>query len=290
MSPRSICTQQSNGGAVHPQREERAHRDAYASRSEEAAGRLHRRGDVEHGEDFDPDPLQVEARTTRGKLATGLKTIYLPKKTRGGTVSLQINLRYGNEQVLTPHVAAIEFMPEMMMRGTKSLDHEQLQDKLDELRAKLRLSGMTGLLQISLETKREYLPQILPLVGEILREPAFRCQRTGDHSPSGSDRSAIAIDRATGLAGTMLRRLQTPYPKDNIRYAPTLEERIERYQAVSIDQLKEIHSKYLNGENGEVAAVGDFDPAELTTAVEKILAGWKSSVPFKRVEVRREPM
>lgn len=82
---------------------------------------------------------------------------------------MHINLRYGNEQVLTPHVAAIEFMPEMMMRGTKSLDHEQLQDKLDELRAKLRLSGMTGLLQVSLETKREYLSQILPLVGEILR-------------------------------------------------------------------------------------------------------------------------
>ncbi|MCC6512224.1 MAG: insulinase family protein, partial [Pirellulaceae bacterium] len=42
--------------------------------------------------------------------------------------------------------------------------------------------------------------------------------------------------------------------------------------------------KLLNGENGEVAAVGDFDPAELTTALEKILDGWKSDVPFQRVD------
>ena len=243
------------------------------------------RGDVEHGEDFDPDPMQVEARTTRGKLATGLKTIYLPKKTRGGTVSVQLNLRYGNEQVLTPHVAAIEFLPEMMMRGTKSLDHEQLQDKLDELRAKLRLSGMTGLLQVSLETKREYLPQILPLVGEILREPRFDANELEIIRRQAVTGLQSQLTEPQALAGTMLRRLQAPYPKENIRYAPTLEERIDRYQAVSIDQLKELHSKYLNSENGEVAAVGDFDPAELTAAVEKMLANWKSNVVFKRVEI-----
>ncbi len=54
---------------------------------------------------------------------------------------------------------------------------------------------------------------------------------------------------------------------------------------MTVEQLHEIHSKLLNGENGEVAAVGDFDPAELTAALEKMLSGWKSSVPFKRVDM-----
>lgn len=244
------------------------------------------RGDMEQGEDFDPDPIKIEARTQRGKLSSGLKSIWLPKKTRGGIVNVQLNLRYGNEQVLQPLVAAIDFLPEMLMRGTQKLDHEQLQDKLDELRAKVNMSGTTGLLQVSLETKREYLAQILPLIGEILRQPRFDAGELDVIRRQAVTGMQSQLTEPQALAGNMLRRLQSPYPKENIRYVPTLHERIDRYQSVNIDQLKEIHSKFLNGENGEVAAVGDFDPKELTTAIESILAGWKSATQFSRVENR----
>lgn len=242
------------------------------------------RGELEHGEELDPDPLKIEERTKRGKLKTGLKTAWLPKKTRGGVVNLQLNLRYGNEKVLEPYVATIEFLPEMMMRGTEKLNHEELQDKLDQLRAKLRLSGTTGLLQLSLETKREYLDEILPLIGEILRKPRFDANELEIIRRQAITGTQAQLTEPQALAGVAFRRLQSPYPKDNIRYVPTLEERIERYQSVTSDQLKELHSQFLNGENGEVAAVGDFDPEELAAAMEKILDGWKSDAEFKRVD------
>lgn len=242
------------------------------------------RGELEHGEDLDPDPLKIEARTTRGKLKTGLKTAWLPKKTRGGMVNLQLNLRYGNEETLQPYVAALEFLPEMMMRGTESLDHEQLQDKLDQLRAKVRLSGTTGLLQLSLETKREYLAEIMPLIGEILRKPRFDSNELEIIRRQAVTGTQAQLTEPQALASVMLRRLQSPYPKDNVRYVPTLEERIERYRSVKIEQIKELHTKFLNGEHGEVAAVGDFDPEELATVMESILDGWKSDVSFKRIE------
>ncbi len=242
------------------------------------------RGDLEQGEDFDPDPLKIEARTKRGKLTTGLKTAWLPKKTRGGMVNIQLNLRYGDEKSLQPHVAAIEFLPGMMMRGTESMDHEQLQDKLDELRAKLNLSGTNGLLQVSLETKREYLPQIMPLLGEILRKPRFDANELEIIRRQAVTVLQSQMTEPQALASVTMRRLQAPYPADNIRYVPTLEERVSRYQAVNIDQLKQVHSELLNGEYGEVAAVGDFDPNELTSALEKILASWKSQVAYKRVD------
>ena len=242
------------------------------------------RGEQEHGEDFDPDPLKIEARTTRGKLKTGLKTVWLPKKTRGGMVNVQLNLRYGNEETLQPYVAAIEFLPEMMMRGTENLDHEQLQDKLDEYRAKLRLSGTNGLLQVSLETKREYLPKILPLIEEILRKPRFDANELEIIRRQAITGTQAQMTEPQTLASIQMRRMQSPYPKNNIRYVPTIEERIERYQSVTIEQLKEIHSELLNGEHGEVAAVGDFDPQELGSAVEDIVTDWHSDVLFKRIE------
>ncbi len=241
------------------------------------------RGDVEQGEDFDPDPMAIEKRTVRGKLSTGLKTAWLPKKTRGNMVNVQLNLRYGNEKTLQPVVAALEFLPEMMMRGTEKMDHEQLQDKLDELRAKLRLSGLNGVLQVSLETKREYLKDIIPLLGEILRTPRFDANELEILRRQAITGVQSQITEPQALASVLMRRTQAPYPSDNIRYVPTLEERIERYKAVSVDQLKQVHSQLLNGENGEVAAVGDFDPKELSAAIEQILTGWKSSVAFQRI-------
>jgi zinc protease len=241
------------------------------------------RGDVEQGEQIDPDPLEIEKRTRRGTLSTGLKTAWLPKKTRGNMVNLQFSLRYGNESALKPHVAAIDFLPRMMLRGTKSMDYEQLQDRLDTLRAKLDLGGTTGLLQVSLETKREYLDDILPLLGEILREPRFEA-----HELEVLRRQAISgiqsqLTEPQALAGVQLRRLLSPYPETDIRYVPTLEERIERYQAVTIEQLRELHGTMLSGQHGEVVAVGDFDPQELEAALERILKGWKTDVEFARV-------
>ena len=40
----------------------------------------------------------VETRTTRTDLADGLKLAFLPKKTKGGSVRLVLNLRFGSEQ------------------------------------------------------------------------------------------------------------------------------------------------------------------------------------------------
>ncbi len=54
------------------------------------------RGDVQHGEEFDVEPLAVEERTNRGELVGGIKYAFVPKKTRGGSVALTMTLRFGS--------------------------------------------------------------------------------------------------------------------------------------------------------------------------------------------------
>ncbi len=241
------------------------------------------RAALAEGEQFDPDPRRVEERTTRGVLSTGVKTAWLPKKTRGGTVNVEINLRYGNEQSLQPLVTAIEFLPEMMMRGTKSLSYEQLQDKLDELRSQVSASGTNGLLSISIETKREYLMELLPLVADILRNPRFSGDEFEVLRRQAISATESRMTEPTVLAGLQVRRLMSPYPKEDIRYVPTLEERIDAYRQMNVTELASLHSEQLSGQHGEVAAVGDFNPDELTEAFEAMFANWKSEVKFERV-------
>ena len=76
---------------------------------------------VSAGEAFDVSPQNIEARTQRLTLPSGVKAALLPKKTRGETVYLRLNLRYGNEQNLKGLAKAGEYLPPMMMRVTQKL-------------------------------------------------------------------------------------------------------------------------------------------------------------------------
>lgn len=241
------------------------------------------RGEIEQGEQFDPDPVAIEDRTTRGELSNGLKTAWLPKKTRGGTVNIDINLRYGNETSLQPYVTAIEFLPEMLMRGTQELNYEQLQDRLDELRAQVNVSGTTGLLSVSIEAKREMLPKLLPLVGQILREPAFDENELEIIRRQAISSTEARMTEPTVLAGLAVRRALAPYEPTNIRYVPTLEERINRFREVTVEDIRQLHASQIGGQTGEITAVGDFDPNELAAACEAMFEGWTTTVEHQRI-------
>ncbi len=241
------------------------------------------RGDIEQGEQFDPDPAAIEARIVRGELSTGIKTAWLPKKTRGGSVNIEINLRYGNEESLFPYVDALDFMPEMLMRGTKQLNHEQLADRIDDLLSQVRFSGTNGLLSVSIETKRDKLPELMPLIGEILRQPAFDSNELEIIRRQAISSTEARMTEPSVLAGLAVRRALAPFEPSNIRYVPTLEERIARFREVTIEQIAELHATQLNGTHGEITAVGDFDPQELEAASEKIFADWTSNVEQVRI-------
>ncbi len=171
-----------------------------------------------------------------------------------------------------------------MLRGTKKLTYEQLQDRLDELSAKVEISSAgNGLLSVSIETKREYLDELLPLITEMLREPRLDKDEMEVLRRQAITGTEARMTEPQALAALAVSRALSPFDKDNIRYVPTLEERVERYKKVTIDQVREMHSKLLSGQYGEVTAVGDFDPEAVEKALETMLSGWTTEVPQSRV-------
>ncbi|KAA5541563.1 insulinase family protein [Roseiconus nitratireducens] len=244
---------------------------------------------VQQGEQFDPSPLAIEERTQRGELGTGVKYALLPKQTRGGSVSLNLALRYGTADTMRDRLGAVELLGMLMMRGTESLDYQALQDELTRLRAELQMNSTPGLLQVTLKTKREFLPEVIELVGDILRHPRL----------SGEELDVIKRQVVTGLQkGTndpmtralrSVRRGISPYGKEDIRYVQTLEEEIDQYDQVKIEEIKGVYSELLSGQIGELAIVGDFDPEQTTNKLNEILSDWKSDVPYVRVDRPANP-
>jgi zinc protease len=247
------------------------------------------RDTVAAGESFDPTPANIEKRVTRGTMGS-IKTAFLPKKTRGGMVELELNLRYGNEESLNGLTTAADLMPEMLLRGSKSHTRQEIHDAFDKLGANVTFGGQPGLLAINIKVKKASLDATLKLVAEVLREPIFPEAEFTLLKNARTERLAQAKTDPIGLAVNMMQRKLQNYPKENIRYVPTIEEAIARLKAVSLDQVKSVFEKQLSAAAGELAAVGEFNPMEVTAALGKAFDGWKSSVAYKRIERPAQPL
>ncbi len=241
------------------------------------------RDEIAQGEVFDVSPENIEARSQRVSLPGGVKAILLPKKTRGETVNLQLTLRYGDAESLKDYTTAASLLPQMMLRGTEKLSRQQIQDALDKNRARLSASGDTGSLSFSLQTKRANLPAVMDLLRQIMREPTLPAEEFEIMRRQLLASAEEQLVSPAALAITTLRRTVSPYGKDDVRYIPTIEEEIERYTAVTRDQVKELYDKFIGSQTGELAVVGDFDPDELIGLLRPALADWSSDKSYARI-------
>jgi zinc protease len=241
------------------------------------------------GEAFDPTPAVIEQRVARGELGP-IKTAFLPKKTRGEMVEVRLNLRYGNEESLTGKTTAMDFLPDLLARGTKNRTRQQIADEFDKLGSRVSFSGTVGLVTVSIKAKKANLPATLKLVGEILREPAFPAKEFDVLKKEKLEQLASQKTDPIYLAARAMQRKLQDYPKENIRYVPTLEESIERVNQSTLDQVKELYARQLSAQTGELTAVGDFDPAVLTAELGPALKDWKSDIAYKRIDQPAKPV
>lgn len=234
------------------------------------------------GEAFDVAPAAIEARTRRSQLASGLKMALLPKKTRGETVSLTLRLRYGDVRSLAGRATAAEFLPELMARGAKDLPFQQLRDALDREKTQLGASGDAGVVTFSLRTKREHLPAAVGILTKLLREPALAADELEVLKREQLTAIEQTLSDPQALASNAIRRSLVQYASDDPRYVPTGPEAAARVKALKVEDVRSLHGELLNGHNGELAVVGDFESAALA-ALLATLDSWKSSAPYARL-------
>jgi len=248
----------------------------------------------------DVAPLAIEARLQRPEPIAGVKLAFLPKKTRGESVQVRLNLRYGNADNLKGLSEASGFLSGLMIRGTKNLTRQQIQDLLDKNVARLG-TGMNmrmlrgfggqglGTVTFTVETKRANLPAVLDIVRQILREPTL----------PGSEFEVMKNEEIAGVEQgrsdpmrqgfNHIQRLLSKYPRDDVRYVPTLDEQAERLKKVSLDQLRTLYHDYVGAEHGELVVIGDFELSEVMPILSKTFDGWKSDKPYARIERPYQP-
>jgi zinc protease len=251
---------------------------------------------VAQGEAFDPTPENIVKLVQQSELPSGVKAIFLPKKTRGEIVNARLTLYFGNPQSLKGYNSAGSVLADLMLRGTKKHTRQQLQDELDKLKARLDTGagggframlmggGAPGQISFAIECPRGNLPAVLRLLGEVLREPTFPPEELDVLKRQAKDQLDKGLTEPIFLAINFLLRQINPYPDDDVRYVPTIEESIARVKAVSVDQVRKLYEEQVGGQVGELVVVGDFVPDATSSIAEDILRDWKTSTPYQRIE------
>jgi zinc protease len=238
---------------------------------------------VAEGEAFDPSPANIESRAVRATGPGGLKMVFVPKETRGDAVVATMTLRIGDEKSLMNRGAAGEFTGRMLMRGTQKHTRQQIQDELDKLKARAFVSGGPTSINAFIETTRENLSAVMRLVAEILREPSF--PEAEFEKLKQESITAIESQRNEPQAAALIafNRHMNPYPKEDVRYAGTLEEELADIRALKLDDVKKFYADFYGASTGELAVVGDFEQKQIESLATELFGAWKSPRPFARL-------
>lgn len=239
--------------------------------------------DIAQGEVFEASAASIEKRVVRKELQGGIKVAFLEKKTRGDIVNASLIFRFGTEEKLLGHGEALELIGSMLMRGTQKRSYEDIQDTLDILQSNLSIGAHRGSTHIDITSDRTHLPEVIKLVAEMIKEPAFhasefeivREKEIADLEEAKSDPQRIGFHE--------LERLTSPWPKSSIHYVPTLDEHIEKMKALSAADLKKLHQTFYSANNLELAIVGSFDAEAMQQILVSEFGSFHNAEPFKRI-------
>ncbi len=238
-------------------------------------------------EAFDATPANLDARTQTSALRSGMKVALLPKGTRGGVVQARLRLRYGDGQSLMGLETVGSFVGSLLDKGAAGLTRQQISDRFDALHAEVGFGAGDQTLGVSLTTTRENLPALIELVGKLLREPTFPpevLEEARRQQLAGIERQR---KEPGALVANTLQRHGNPYPRGDLRYAPTFDEMEQDIKAVTAAQLKTFHDRFYSAQRAEFAAVGDMDVAAVHKALDAAFGDWRQPaagpLPFVRL-------
>ena len=245
--------------------------------------------DIESGEVKEPgEPFaatldNIEARTTRSTLPSGIKAAVLPKKTRGGKVGLRLQLHWGDEKTLQHKAMVAELTAALLQRGTTKRDYQTLRDDENLLKARIWIGGGAQGFTLGIETVRDKLPQAIDLAAEMLRSPTFPAKEL--ELIKAEWRASLEEQRQdpSAVAWLTLQQLSTQWPKADPRYPMSPDEQIAAMAKVSVADIKAFYRDFVGANHAELGVLGDFDPAAITAQIDKRFGGWASKQPYTKL-------
>ena len=241
------------------------------------------------GEVFDITPANIEKRTQRLALANGMKLILTPKKTRGETVSGNFTLRFGDETSLFNQATNSGLTARLLMRGAGNLKRSEISAKLDELKTQIEVTGGGQNVTVRFDTLKKNLPEVLNLISDILRKPAFDSKEFDLLRQEGTTALESQRSEPNAMGSQAMSLALDVYKKGDVRAALSLDESLAELKAAKLDAIKQFHSTFYGANHSQFALVGDFDSDAVKTQLNQLFGNWTSHKNFTRLKAETKP-
>ena len=242
------------------------------------------------GEQFDPTPANIQARTETFSIGDGLKVSLLPKKTRGQTVSVSARFRFGDVASLKGRTAAGAVAGPMMMRGAAGLSREQIDQRFEALKTEVGIGGGLQAASIGMTTRRDQLAEALALAAQVLRKPEYP-QSEFDQFRLQSITGLEAARKEPGnVANAALSQYFDPWPEGHPLRWRSIDQSIADLKALKVEDLRAFHRDFYGTAAGEISVVGDFDPVALKAQLKTLFADWRTPHPFVSIDTHYRPV
>ena len=232
-------------------------------------------------ESFEATPANIDARTQHFDVA-GVKAAILTKGTRGGAAQAVLTLHFGDAASLAGQSEIGEFVASLLDKGSTTMNRQQVQDRLDELKTEMSVRSQPGRVSVVLQSRRVHLANAIGLAVELLRNPAFPPEALDELRRQTLASIEQQRQEPEGVAETAIARVGNPYPRGDVRHARSFEEWAQDVREVSIEKVRAFHQRFYGADQANFAAAGDVD----AEAVRRALTGlgqWKSAGAFQRI-------
>ena len=233
-------------------------------------------------EAFDATPAVIDQRTQKFSVG-GVRAAVLPKGSRGGAVQATLVLHFGNAENLFGTADVADMTAALLDKGTRSMNRQQLQDRLDELKTEMSIGASPGRVSVSLLSRKEHLAAAIELVGDVLRNPTFPVETLLEVKRQTLSSIEQQRKEPEAVASMALAQWSNTYPPGDVRHSRSFDETIQGVSAVSLEAVRAFHGRYYGAARGEFAAVGDMDVAAVKQALQTALGDWSTGEAFTRI-------
>ncbi len=244
---------------------------------------------VAQGESFDPSPKNIESRVDYDKASNGMEMAFLPKKTRGEKVTVNLQLRYGTLEGMKNKATISDFTGSMLDKGTSEMSRQEIKDAFDQLKAQVFINGSGNQASARVETVKENLDKVLTLLAKVLKGPVFPEEELEKLKQERLAAIEGQRQQPQAIAFVEMQRTMSPYPKEDPRYVKNFDEQIEAIESVKLEEVKAFYQDFYGASEAYLSVVGDFEESEIKPLAKELFGDWKSPVKYERWKAKYTP-
>lgn len=231
------------------------------------------------------DPIEFQPPKPERRVLSNGMILYLIEDHELPLIDLQIMIRTGGIYEAADKIGLASLTGNVMRSGgTKSYPSVDLDEKLDQIAARLSvgIGNISG--SASLNTLKKDFDLGLGLLAEVLMHPVFEAEKVTIAKNSALESIRRRNDRAASVASREFWK--QVYGADNPYGRETT---VETITSISREDLIAFHRKYFVPNNMIVGITGDFQKEEIIAKIEKAFSGWaRKEVVFPKVPPVKE--